>query len=483
MMENKRIAFVASECQPFITSGGLGEVIGSLPKKLVKLDKGTYEVSVYLPLYGTMSKLYREKLEYVGNIVVQLSWRRQYCGVYKYEENGVRYYFIDNEYYFKRERLYGYFDDAERFAFFSKAVVDVMKYVGEMLDVVHCHDWQTGLVPVYLRTLYYNDPFFKDTKRIFTIHNIEYQGCYSLDSDMVCGIFGLHENDTYLLEYNNTLNIMKGAMESSNIVSTVSASYAEEIKSPAYGHGLEGEVNRVAMEGKLCGILNGIDTVFYNPNTDKALYKKYSTKDISLKEINKQQLCEQVGLNYNKNTLLVGMITRLVAHKGLEIVKQAFEEIIQKDLQIVILGTGDAYYEGYLKEMEARYPEKLRVILAFNQDLARKIYAATDLFLMPSASEPCGLSQMIACRYGAVPLVRATGGLKDSIHDFNTGDGNGYSFEGFEAHDLALTVERAVQDHLSADWSTKVEKVMKEDFSWNVSAKAYGKMYKKLLAK
>lgn len=486
MNEIKNIAFVASECQPFFASGGLGDVIGSLPKKIVKLDKGLWNVEVYLPLYSNISKQYANKLVYVGQTYVKLSWRRQYCGIYKYEDAGVTYYFLDNEYYFKRERLYGYFDDAERFAFFSKAVIDVMLHLNmlglnNIPDIIHCHDWQTGLVSVYLRTLYYHHDAFKSVKRIFTIHNIEYQGKYSNDSDIIEDVFGISSNDAYLLEYHGTLNIMKGAMECSNIVSTVSPSYAEEIKTPEYAHGLEIEVNRVASEGKLCGILNGIDTVFYNPKHDKALFTNYDKKDFELKKTNKVELQKMLGLPVNQDVPLIAMVSRLVAHKGLDLLRQAFEEIVNEDLQLVILGTGDAYYEGFLKDMEAKYQHKVKVILAYNQDLSRKIYASSDLFLMPSASEPCGLSQMIASRYGSVPMVRATGGLKDSIKDFTDENGNGYSFSGFASSSLVEMIKRAICDYHSDKWEKLVEKVMNVDFSWKVSAKSYVQMYKKIL--
>ncbi len=481
MIENKKIAFVASECQPFFTSGGLGDVIGSLPKKIAKLDKGAWEVTVFLPLYSNISKAYANKLVYYGQMYVSLSWRKQYCGIYKYEEAGVTYYFIDNEYYFKREKFYGYFDDAERFAFFSKAVIDVMLHINEVPDVIHCHDWQTGLLPVYLRTLYYHYDAFKNVKRVFTIHNIEYQGKYSNDSDIIEDVFGINSNDAYLLEYNGCLNIMKGAIECSNIVSTVSPSYAEEIKTPEYAHGLDGEIIRAANEGKLCGILNGIDTVFYNPKRDKALFKTFDKTDISLKVENKVELQKMLGLPVNKNVPLIGMVSRLVAHKGLDILKNAFNELMNLDIQLVVIGTGDVYYEGFLKDMESKYANKVKVILAFNQDLARKIYASSDLFLMPSKSEPCGLSQMIASRYGAVPMVRETGGLKDSIKDFGGKNGNGYTFAGFEASALVDMVRRAVADFNSENWNGLVEKVMNVDFSWKVSAKSYVQMYKKVL--
>ncbi len=481
MNEKKKIAYVASECQPFFTSGGLGEVVGSLPKKIVKAEKNTWEVDVYLPLYSNISKDFANKLVYVGQTIVNLSWRKQYCGIFKYEDAGVKYYFIDNEYYFKRERFYGYFDDAERFAFFSKAAIEVMIYLNEIPDIIHCHDWQTGLVSVYLRTLYYNYELFKNVKRIFTIHNIEYQGIYRNDHDILEDVFGISNNDAYLLEYDGNINIMKGAMECSNVVTTVSPTYAEEIKTKEFAHGLESEVNRIADEGKLCGILNGIDTLFYNPKSDKALFKNYDKKDFSDKKVNKMELQKMLGLPVVENVPLIAMISRLVWHKGLDILKASFEKLMEMDLQLVVLGTGDSYYEGFLKDMESKYNNRFKVILAFNQDLARKIYASSDLFLMPSTSEPCGLSQMIASRYGSIPLVRQTGGLKDSIIDFSLKNGNGYTFSGYDANSLVEMVQRAINDYKSDDFNKKVQKVMSVDFSWSQSAKSYIEMYKKVL--
>ncbi len=481
---SKKIAFVASECQPFFASGGLGDVIGSLPSRIVKEGADDLEVSVFLPLYSSMTAGYRNKLVYVGQIDVQLSWRKQYCGIYKYENKGVSYYFIDNEYYFKRNSFYGYYDDAERFAFFSKAVIDVMLFLNEVPSIIHTHDWQTALVSIYLRTLYYNYPEFKDVKTIFTIHNIEYQGKYSFDEDIISDVFGISMFNADILEYRGTINLMKGAMEAANYVTTVSPSYAEEILTPEYAHGLEYEVRRVKEEGKLVGILNGIDKNFYNPLKDKALFANYNRKDFSNKVVNKVELQKMLNLPVDENIPLIGMVTRLVAHKGLDIVKDALESILNEKVQFVVLGTGDSYYEGFFKDMEYKYGNKLKTIVAFNQDLSRKIYAASDIFLMPSKSEPCGLAQMIASRYGSIPLVRETGGLKDSIKDFNTGKGNGYTFAGFEGHVLYETVHRALTDYEDIEeWYEKVKKVMSVDFGWSASAKVYVKLYKKILDK
>lgn len=480
--EVKKITFVASECQPFIASGGLGDVVGSLPQKIVKNGKGEYEITVILPYYSKLNPKYRNKLVYVGQITVNLAWRKQYCGIFKYEEKNVKYYFIDNEYYFKRDNLYGYFDDGERFAYFSKAAIEVMLQLDEVPDIIHVHDWQAGLVPIYLRTLYYGDVRLMNVKTVFTIHNIEYQGAYSFDDDIIEDVFGININDAYIFEYRGNINIMKGAMECANYVSTVSPSYAEEILSPEYAHRLEDETNRIEAENKLTGILNGIDKNFYNPAKDKALFENYDRKDFSKKVNNKVELQKMINLPVNEDIPMIGMVTRLVSHKGLEILKCAIDELMTKNVQLVILGTGDPYYELYLQDMELKYPHKLHVIIAFNQDLSRKIYAASDLFLMPSKSEPCGLSQMIAARYGAVPMVRETGGLKDSIIDFSQKGGIGYTFKGMDHRALLEMIDRALNDYQNKEeWNKKIKATMSADFGWSASAKKYIAMYANIL--
>lgn len=483
-MENKvkKIYYVASECQPFFASGGLGDVVGSLPQRIIKQSNGEYQVTVVLPLFSTrFSSKYFNKLVYVGQTMVKLSWRNQYCGIYKYEEGGVKYYFIDNEYYFKRSNFYGYFDDAERFAFFSKAAIELMIYLDEIPDIVHTHDWQAGMLPIYLRTLFYNDPRFKDVKTVFTIHNIEYQGKYSFDDDIVEDVFGLSMNDAHIFEYQGLINIMKGAMEASNVVSTVSPSYAEEILTPEHAHGLEFEVERVKEEGKLIGILNGIDKKFYNPATDDALFVTYNRKDFSNKVQNKLGVQEMLGLPIDENIPMIGMVTRLVAHKGVEYIKNIFDELMKENIQLVLLGTGDSYYEGYFKDMENKNPSKVRAIIAYNQDLSRKIYGSSDFFLMPSKSEPCGLSQMIASRYGSLPIVHETGGLKDSIKPFTAKRGNGYSFKGGNSAELLKVIKKALKDYQDKELHLDhISRAMNIDFGWSSSAKTYVAMYKKI---
>lgn len=485
-MNSKKIVIVASECQPFFASGGLGDVIGSLPQKIAKLvSPEENQVTVILPLYSKFTNnKYRNKLVYIGQTTVQLSWRKQYCGIFRYIEKGVTYYFLDNEYYFKHSNYYGYFDDGERFAFFSKAAIDVMAYLDIIPDIIHAHDWQTGLVPVYLRTVYSGDERFKNVRTVFTIHNIEYQGIYSYDDEILQDVFGIPSSMGYILEYRGHTNIMKGAMESSNFVSTVSPTYAEEIQYAYYAKGLELEVARVKEEGKLRGILNGIDKNFYNPAKDAALFKNYDKKTPELKAENKVHLQEMLGLTVNKDVPLIGMVTRLVNHKGLELVKTAISELLKEKVQMVILGTGDSYYEWFLRDLERTYPGKLSVIIAFNQDLSRKIYASADLFLMPSVSEPCGLAQMIACRYGTLPIVRKTGGLADSIKDVSQSKGIGYVFENINAWEMFETIKRALNDYEDKEkWQANVTKAMSTDFGWSASAKKYVAMYEELLNK
>lgn len=472
----KKILFVASECQPFIASGGLGDVIGSLPKELAK--NKNFSVDVIVPLYKKIKPEYREKFELIAKTYINLSWRKQYLGIYRYTSDKVNYYFLDNEYYFKRDNLYGYFDDAERFAFFSKAVVDFILYTNNIPDIIHANDWQTGLVSVYLRTLYYHEEKLKNVKTIFTIHNIEYQGNFDLNQNLIEDVMGLSMNDSYLLEYNGRLNIMKAAMECSNKVSTVSPTYATQITTSEFGHGLESEVNRVKDEGKLFGILNGIDVKFYNPKTDKAIYKKYDIDSLENKKYNKQCLQKELNLE-ETDVMIISMVTRLVSHKGLNLLMESLNEIMKENVQMIILGTGDPYYEEYLRNMEKTYPNKLRAIIDYNQALSRKIYAGSDLFLMPSVSEPCGLSQMIASRYGTIPLIRETGGLKDSIKDFKE-DGNGYTFNSYNGYDIYLTIKRALEDYNSDAWISMIKKTMSVDFSWKKSAKDYIREYDKL---
>ncbi len=471
----KKILFVASEAAPFIATGGLAEVIGSLSKALAKNDR--YDVRVIIPLYQDIKKEFRKDFKFIGNIFVPLSWRNQYCGIFEYTVDNVTYYFVDNEYYFKRPGCYGYYDDGERFAFFCRSVMEILGFVGFYPDVLHCHDWQAALAALYLKTIYCFRPEYQFIRAVFTIHNIEYQGKYSLD--ILEDLFGISYRFQYLVEYDRCINLMKGAIECCERFSTVSPTYAGEIKDPYYAHGLDQIVRR--NEFKLCGILNGIDPDYYDPATDTALFANYSAEDISPKAICKEELQRMLNLPVKPETPVIAMITRLVAHKGLDLVKEVIEQILRQDVQFVLLGTGDASYEAYFSDLARRYQGKVATVITFNSDLSRKIYSGADLFLMPSKSEPCGLSQMIASRYGTVAIVRETGGLRDSITPYGAG-GNGFTFHDYNAHDMMYVVNEALGVYRKKDeWEKLVKKAMKTDFSWATSAKYYEGLYLDML--
>ena len=466
----KKILFVASEATPFIATGGLAEVIGSLSKALAK--DPAYDVRVVLPLYSDIKAEYRRKMSFLGNIFVPLSWRNQYCGIFSCQEEGVTFYFLDNEYYFKRPGCYGYYDDGERFAFFSRGVMEILPFINFYPDVLHCHDWQAALSVLYLMTIYCYRPEYQFIRALFTIHNIEYQGKYSLD--ILEDLFGISNNYRYLLEYDGCLNLMKGAIECAEKFSTVSPTYANEIKNPLYAHGLDEIIRKNAF--KLSGILNGIDTVSYDPATDPALFAHYSANDLGNKAVCKAELQKMLGLSV-KQVPIIAMISRLVSHKGLDLVKAVIEDILQDDVQFVLLGTGDAVYENYFKDLGRRYTGKVATVIAFNGDLSRKIYSGADIFLMPSKSEPCGLSQMIASRYAAVPVVRETGGLFDSIKPYGSG-GNGFTFAAYNPYDMLYVVREAVNTYKNGEeWQVLMQKAARTDFSWLHSAEEYKKLY------
>lgn len=472
----RKILFAASECTPFIATGGLAEVIGSLSKSLAQDEE--YDVRVVLPLYSDIRGDYRQRFTYLGNINVPLGWRNQYCGIFSYEESGVTFYFLDNEYYFRRGGCYGYYDDGERFAFFSRAVMEILGFLQFYPDVLHCHDWQSALAAIYLKTIYCHRREYSLIRAVFTIHNIEYQGKYSLD--VLEDLFGISDDYRYLLEFDGCANLMKAAIECSETFTTVSPTYAEEIKRAEYAHGLQGEVKRNAF--KLRGILNGIDVKSYDPATDPALFAPYSAENPAGKEICKAELQKMLGLPVRENVPVVAMISRLVAHKGLDLVRAAIEELLADDVQFVLLGTGDSEYESYFKDLANRYKGKAVSIIAFNGDLSRKIYSGADIFLMPSKSEPCGLSQMIASRYLTVPVVRETGGLYDSIKPYGAG-GNGFTFAAYNAGDMLYVLREAVSLYKNKpEWQKLMIKAGTTDFSWQRSAEEYKKLYTDTLA-
>ncbi len=468
----KKILFVASESTPFIATGGLAEVVGSLSKALAATEK--YDVRVVVPLYSDIKKEFREQFSYLGNIYVHLAWRNQYCGIFSCVKDGVTFYFIDNEFYFKRPGCYGYYDDGERFAFFSRSVLEIMPFLNFYPDVMHCHDWQAALAAIYLKTNYCFREEYQFIRALFTIHNIEYQGQYSLD--LLGDLFDIYGAYQHIVEYKSCINLMKGAIECCEKFSTVSPRYAEEIKCEYYSHGLDPIIRR--NEFKLTGILNGIDDVSYNCELDTHIFANYSAKDFEGKKECKKQLQAMLGLPQIPETPIISMVSRLVSHKGLDLVTNVIEEFLQSDVQVVILGTGDSHFEEFFRKLSEKYPNKLSANIVFNSDLSRKIYSGSDIFLMPSKSEPCGLSQMIACRYGTIPVVRETGGLFDSIKPLQ----NGYTFTNYNAHDMLFVLRQAVNDYKNKEeWTKLMRRACTTDFSWAHSAKEHESLYLNML--
>ena len=472
-----KVLYATSEAYPYAMSGGLADVAGALPKALRKRLIGC---RVVLPLYDNISEELKANMQFITSITVPVAWRRQYCGIFEVKHDGVIYYLIDNQYYFKRTGLYGHYDDAERFAFFSRAVLEMIPHIDFVPDIIHCNDWQTAMIPVFLDTLYRMVDPYKNIKTVFTIHNIQYQGKYGLE--LINDVLGLPGEYAHIVEYDRCVNIMKGAIECADRVTTVSQTYADEIKDPWFSHGLDQIIRD--REFKLCGIVNGIDVDVYNPENDSHLWANYSKDDLSKKAINKQELQRLCGLPERADVPIIGMVTRLVTHKGLDLVKFVFDSLISHDVQFVILGSGEWEFETYFHNMMAAHPDKVALKLGFIPDLAHKIYAGADMFLMPSKSEPCGLAQMIALRYGTIPIVRETGGLKDTVSDSGDNQGNGFTFKSYNAHDMARSVERAIEGYHNAEgWSTLVKRAMECDNSWGKSASAYIKLYKEILGK
>ncbi len=473
-----KVLFASSEAVPFAVSGGLAEVAGSLPKALV--GKGV-DVRVILPLYDCVTEEQRAGLTYLFNFDVSVAWRKQYCGIFEGKVGDVTYYLVDNEYYFKRSGLYGYYDDAERFAFFSRAVLETIAHLdGYKPDIIHCNDWQTALVPLYYNCFYKDRPGYENIRTVYTIHNIQYQGMYGLD--VLSEVVGLDPVDYSLIEYDGCANFSKAAIECCNKVTTVSPTYANEILDPWYSHGLDSILHKNYW--KLTGILNGIDVDSYNPATDPALRYHYSQPNKTGKAKDKAELQRIFGLEERPDVPIISLISRLVSHKGLDLITAILDELLNTtEVRFLVLGSGDQEYENFFKGVAARHPDKFRLELGFRPDLSRKMYAGSDLFLMPSKSEPCGLSQMIALRYGALPIVRETGGLKDSVSDCGDGKGNGFTFKTYNAHDMLWAISRGIDLYYNdkKTWKQVVNRAMKCDNSWNKSADLYIAMYKEAM--
>ena len=480
-MAKKNILFAAFEASPFIKTGGLGDVSGALPAHL-KNDE--FNVRVILPLISSIPEEYKSRMEFITSYEVPLGWRNQYCGLFTLMKGGVKYYFLDNEYYFKRSQVYGEFDDAERVAFFSKAVLETIKYIAKNYkpDIIHCNDWHTALVPVYLKELYTDDPLFDSIKTVFTIHNLQFQGMYSkyVTGD-VCGLGGTPAEEKML--HFDSVNFLKGAVIYSDAVTTVSQTYAEEICTARYGEGLEGLFQEV--HNKLSGLINGIDRKNYDPKTDKAIAVNYDGTCLEKKVLNKLALQKELGLEEDPDVPLFAMVSRLTTQKGANLIAELMPEFRERNMQLAVLGTGDYLYEHAIADFAYHNQIRFAARIAFDEKLSRRFYAGADVFLMPSDFEPCGLAQMISMRYGTLPLVRETGGLKDTVKGYwDYGNmANGFSFKDFDTNGLLSAVDLAIGlwNGQKDTWKELQKNAVAMDFGWEESAEKYRKLYAGLM--
>lgn len=477
-----KVLLATSEAVPFAKSGGLADVAGTLPQNL---DPKEVDIRVIMPKYGAIPAEYTEKMEYITNISVPLGWRNKYCGIFKLTHEGITFYFIDNEFYFLHGNLYSYIhEDIEKFAFFSKAVLSVLPDLDFRPDIIHCNDWQTGAIPILLNAQFQDNPFYQGIKTIMTIHNLKFQGVW--DKKALADVLGL-SNEYFTadkLEFNNDLNILKGGLVYCDEITTVSETYAGEIQTPEYGEGLDGLLR--ARSSSLHGIVNGLSYEQYNPSKDKYITATYGVRDfVSGKRKNKLALQKELGLEENESAFMIGIVSRLTDQKGFDLIAYIMERLNSMNIQLVVLGTGDFAYESMFKWYNQNYPHKFSANICFSNELAHKIYAASDAFLMPSKFEPCGLSQLISLKYGCVPIVRETGGLKDTVEAYNeyTDEGNGFSFAPYNADDLFHVVNYAYEIYLNnkTTWNGIVRRAMKSDYSWKISAGKYLQLYKNLL--
>ena len=474
-----QIVFASAECAPFVKTGGLGDVAGSLPAALVRAGA---EVIVMVPKYATIKDEYKAQMEHFSDFYVSLGWRNEYCGLEKLEHDGVTYMFIDNERYFARDYPYGFFDDGERFAFFSKAITESLQHLpaGFECDILHCNDWQTALAPVFLREFYQGLPLYDRVKTVFSIHNVAFQGQFS-DTVMedILGVAHIPAAASQLRCDACSINYMLGALRYADAITTVSPTYANEIQTPEFGEGLDGVLRERSYA--LQGILNGIDVAGFDPATDKRIAANYTVEDRSGKAVCKAKLQEELGLEVRDDRPLMVMVTRLTRQKGLDLVMYALDRILAGGVQVAVLGTGDRDYEDGLRYFQDKYPGTMAARIEFDPALSQRMYAAADMFLMPSKFEPCGLSQIIAMRYGTLPIVRETGGLKDTVIPYNefTGEGTGFSFSNFNGDEMGDAVFRAARlfwDNRDA-WNQLVTQAMSQDFSWTRSADKYLDLY------
>ena len=475
----KKVLFVASEGVPFIKTGGLADVVGSLPKYL---DKRYFDVRVFLPKYACMKQELKDKLEYLQSFYMDYNWQNIYVGLFKADVDGITYYFIDNEYYFNGSKVYN--DDPryeiERYTYFCKAVLSALPLLDFRPDLIHCHDWQTGLIPVYLKERFAGGEFYRGIKAVITIHNLKFQGKW--DVKTVKNITGLP--DYYFtsdkLESYKDANLLKGGIVFADAVTTVSDTYAEEIKTQFYGEGLDGLLR--ARSNSLRGIVNGIDYDKFNPETDPLIVKNYGPSNFRKEKAkNKKALQEQLGLTVDEKKMMIGIVSRLTDQKGFDLIAYVMDELCRDDVQIVVLGTGTEQYENMFRHFDWKYSDRVSANIYYSDELSDRIYASSDAFLMPSLFEPCGLSQLIALRYGTIPIVRETGGLKDTVIPYNEyeGVGTGFSFVNYNAHEMLHTIRYAEKIYYDRrrEWNKIVDRAMAADFSWQVSAGKYQEMY------
>ena len=478
-----KILFATSEAVPFMKTGGLADVTGSLPKYF---DKEKYDVRIILPKYLCMDEMWKGQLHFKCHFYVNLSWRKQYVGIFETEYDGITYYLVDNEFYFAGDKPYNeLYQDIEKFIYFSKAVLEALPFIDFCPEIIHCHDWQTGMIPVFLKTTYGDQNFYAGMKTVYSIHNLKFQGRWNLATVMdVAGLPAQIFTSDKLESYGEA-NLLKGGVVYTDAITTVSKTYAYEITTEQGGEGLDGLMR--ARSNSLYGIINGIDYDEYNVETDTYIYKNFTKSTVEVgKAANKEALQKEMGLPVEKDTFLVGMVSRMTNQKGFDIVAYIMEELLHTEkIQIVVLGTGEEQYQNMFRYFEDRYPKKLKANIGYSEETAHRIYASCDAFLMPSLFEPCGLSQLMSMRYGTLPIVRETGGLKDTVEAYNEYEdtGTGFSFSNYNAHEMLATLRYAmdIYYHKKKDWKKMMLRAMSQDFSWNSSAAAYEELYQNLL--
>lgn len=480
-----KILYVSTEGTPFAKAGGLADVIGALPYSVAA--KG-HETAIILPYYKSIRDKWKYEAKFLTSTIVTVGWRKQYAGILTLKHKGITIYFIDNEFYFGSDKIYSYGDyEAERIAFFNRAVLESLKLINTSYDILHLNDWQTAMIALLLKDQYIKNPvyngFYDNLRTVFTIHNLKYQGIY--ESSVLPDLFNLSMDYAVIdkLEFFGRINFMKAGLIYSDKITTVSNTYKEEIRNPFFGENLDGVINQRHLD--LYGIVNGLDEEEYDPKTDKFIYQTFGIRDIEKKNTNKMMLQKQLDLDVNEKIPIIAMISRLVSQKGLDLVRRVFDDIMSFNVQFVVLGTGEEQYEQFFQSAHARYYGKVASVIRFDEQMARKIYAGADMFLMPSLSEPCGISQLIAMKYGTVPIVRAVGGLRDTViqYDPQKDTGNGYLFQNYNAHEMAHTIYLACQTYKDKEkWTKLAKRAMKTNFSWDTAAQQYITVYERALA-